>query len=735
MTARRKAVFIFFAAVAFFGTFLMFSLRPMVAKSVLPATGGAASVWAVCVAVCQLLLLGGYGYAVLVQKSGKYAVFLHSVLICAALAVLPVEPAADFLFSPERPFSSLAKAVTESVGLPFFVLAATSLMIQIWFVQAEGKSPYTLYSFANAGGLAASVAYPLIIEPVMSAQMRQIVWSMAFAVYTVCVCACLLWSVKTVASRVLPLVKPVVKVPASKAAFWVAAAFVPASLMSGVTEYVSSDLPPSPAVWCAPAALYALAFALAFSKWNKDVLSLFAPLRPVAFTVFIAMYVLSFLSYRTALPHWIVSYVMMQFCACVLAESKPENGAMARFYLCVAAGGALGCVFNGIAAPFLFDSHVEYALMFPVAMAFPLPRTEGKKSVQDAWRDFAVPAGVFFLSFGLLAAAHLSGVFDERIAGVVVILMTGGLISATAGNPLRCALTGGVLILFGCYVYFPQNPQSVFHAKILQKRNFFGVLQARRVQSPEGVETLLFQGTTLRGGQYAGNGKNVPQADYAPSSGAGAVFNHLKNRQGASIAVIGMGTASLSAYAERGQKWTYYEIDPSVVSLNTGMSPVFTFFRNFTPDAKVENGDGRVLMGGEGEKYDLIVSDAFSSGSVPVHLITEEAVETYANRLKPEGVLLFHFSRRLSDTGGVLASAARNLNMTGGVSVCETSGSSFPAAWVFLTGSRDAAKALSEAAPQVWRALPEAREKLSWTDDYADVFAAMKRKVRIPSNN
>lgn len=733
MALRQNALFFFFSAVLFAGAFLLFSVQPMTAKVLLPQLGGSPSVWNVCMLAYQTLLLAGYACAVFVQKSGRPLIFPQILLICAALAVLPVGTAA-FFPSVEHPSRDLLRFLISDVGLPFFALSALSPLLQVRYVRSGGKNPYALYAFSNAGSLFALLAYPLLIEPSVSLKAQQSLWSAGFAVYAVCACLCLFASRKAASSENADKEEKV-SVPFSKAAFWVAAAFVPSSLMLGVTTYITVDMPPSPLLWSAPLALYLTAFILAFSKWNKAVLSVFLRLRPPAVIVFITMYVLSFLSHRMALPHLAVSYVMMQVCLSVLAESKPKSGALSLFYLCVAAGGALGGVFNGAVAPVIFDSYVEYGLMFLAALLFSPRRAGETRSAQDVWRDFALPLGIFFLSFGLLAFAHLSGYFNERIAGIIVILMIGGLMSATARDPLRCALTGGVLILFGSYVYSPQNPYSVFHAKLLQERNFFGVTHVRKEHSSKGVRTVLFSGTTLHGLQYASpDKKRVPQLYYAPSTGAGSALRLAARRGDKNVAVIGMGAAALSAYAAKDQKWTYFEIDPLIASLNKGRHPLFSYFRDFTPDAEVKIGDGRVLLSREKGKFDVIVSDAFSSDSVPTHLLTKEALKTFSERLTPDGLILFHASNRLLDLPAVLSAGAKASGLKGLEHVSPNPEDGSPVVWVALTPSAKTAEALKRAS-ELWKPLPEADAGLLWTDDYADVRAAVKRNRKLPSNN
>lgn len=733
MPFRHGALSVLFSATVFLGAFLLFSVQPMAAKEMLPQLGGSPSVWNVCMLTFQTLLLAGYAYAVFVQKSRKPMAALQILLLCGALFVLP-SAGTSFALSPEHPSFDLIAALIRRIGLPFFVLAGMSTLLQVWFAQTGAKDPYRLYSFSNAGSLAALALFPIFIEPNVPPETQRMLWSAGFAAYGVLVCLCLfaggrLKSGENVSNGGAE------KVSFSKAAFWTAASFVPCSLMLGVTTYITTDLSPSPLLWNVPLALYLLAFVLAFSKWGKSVLNLFLLLRPAAVIAFITMYVLSFLSHRMALPHLAVSFVMMQVCLGVLAQSRPKSGNLSVFYFCVALGGALGGVFNGLAAPLIFNTYAEYGLMFLAALSFAPAQTGEKRSAQDIWRDFAIPLGIFFLSFGLLAFAHMSGAFNERIAGIVVILMIGSLMSATARDPLRCALTGGVLILFGSYVYSGQNPYSVFHAKILQERNFFGVTSVRKEQSAKGLRTLLFHGTTLHGVQYAGAGaKDEPRLYYAPSSGVGNALLTAAKRGDKNIAVVGMGAATLSAYARKDQKWTYYEIDPLIVSLSAGRRPVFSYFKDHTPDAEIKIGDGRVLLAKENKKFDVIVLDAFSSDAVPSHLLTKEALETYVSRLSPKGMILFHASNRILDLPSVLSAGASALNLTGLQFVSKNPEDGSSVVWTALTPSKETAALLRSSSP-LWRSLPKVSGDLLWTDAYADIPAAMKKNRRLPARN
>lgn len=723
---RRAEVFLFTATV-FTGAFLLFSVQPLLAKAVLPQLGGSPSVWNVCLMTYQVLLLCGYAYACAAQWKPKGQGVVQTVMILGALAVLPVGVGTLDAASPSVS-AELAAALLAGAGLPFFLLSAMSPLLQVWYGRPDPRrSPYFLYAVSNLGSLCALISYPFLIEPYLSIARQDDIWSFLFAGYAVLLLMCLFIS----RPAETPKARPMEKTPLSRLLYWTALAFVPCSLMMGVTAYVTMDVSPAPLFWIIPLALYLFSYVLAFSPWNRRVLGIALKMQPAAVILFIIMFLLSFMPQRLIVPHLFVFYIMSQTCLGFLSESRPEPGRLTVFYFCLAAGGALAGVFNGVIAPLIFSDYFEYAVVFLCALLLqPGPVFKGR-SMQDIWRDFAYPLFVFFLSFALFAAAHSSADFEQQTAELLLLAMIGAFMTAARAYPLRYALMGAALVFFGSYVFAPRNPQSFFNARLLQERSFFGVSRVIRHESPLGTQKILFHGRTMHGLQFVSPKlRNIPQAYYAPSSGAGSVFRTFASEAaGWRIGVVGLGTGALSAYALPGQKWTYFEIDSGVAKLSRGMAPLFTYVRDHTPDAEIKIGDGRVLLAREKQPFNLIVLDAFSSDAVPTHLMTQEAVALYLKHLTPDGMLLFHISNRLLDLEHVLSAAARKSGLHGAVYVSGNPPYGTKTYWAVLTPSAKTLEVLRKA-DSGWQDLPEARPENLWTDDYANVTGVARRGRR-----
>lgn len=190
--------------------------------------------------------------------------------------------------------------------------------------------------------------------------------------------------------------------------------------------------------------------------------------------------------------------------------------------------------------------------------------------------------------------------------------------------------------------------------------------------------------------------------------------------------MIGLGAGAIACYAQPGQTWTYYEIDPVVAQVARDPS-LFTFLRDCTPRAGIVLGDGRLTIArAPDHSYDLIVLDAFGSDSVPVHLITREAIQLYLAKLRPGGVLLFNISNKYVDLASVLAGEAASLSLAGyqrtdvDVTAAEAAEGKFPSAWLVMA---PAVENLGDIPTRPgWRELHGDPQLPVWTDDFSDVL-------------
>lgn len=722
----RTATFLFMIAI-FTGSFLLFSIQPLLAKAILPQLGGAPSVWNVCMMTYQILLLAGYFYAYTAQRWKRFQPFVQGVFLLAALISLPIG-IKSIDFSTSSPSAGLVLALLCGAGLPFFLLSAMSPLLQVWFSRLK-PNPYFLYSISNLGSLTALVSYPFLIEPFFSVVKQKNLWSVLFVLYAVLLCACYVSSRKTAEEKEAQASSSGERPPLKRLAYWVLLAFVPSSLMLGVTTHISMDVSPTPLFWIAPLAIYLMTYILAFSRFNKNILSVVLSLQSMAVILFLSLYVLSFVSDRLVIVHLVIFFIMAQVCHSTLAENKPAASQLTLFYLMVAVGGALGGIFNGLLAPVIFNDYYEYIVVFILALLLRPGKIISGRSMQEIWRDFAYPLAVFFLAFGLYAMAYKAGTFNKTYEEVAVFLLIGGLLPPIKNYPVRYAMMAIVLVFFGSYVFAPKNIHSVFRSKIFQERNFFGVVRVVENKGISGKDILLYNGTIIHGMQFQQRElRNIPRLYYSTVTGLASTFKIFENQSADwRVGVVGLGIGATAFYAKPTQNWVFFEIDETVAKLSEGLFPVFTFLETFTPDAEIVIGDGRVSLSKETKPFNLITLDAFSSDAIPTHLLTKEAVETYMQHLTPEGILLVHITNKYLSLNGVLSAIADDLGLYGAEYVSMYTLENIPVSWVAISRSKETINTL-KAGDEAWTDLPSASKKFLWTDDYANILSAFKKK-------
>ena len=664
-----------FALTLFVGATLLFSIQPMIAKMILPLLGGSPSVWSICMMFFQAALLAGYAYAhaTTAWLGVRRQAVVHAALLLLPLGMLPLGLAHGFersLPGLDNPTIWLLGVLILGVGLPFFVVATTAPLLQRWFADLGHPSahdPYFLYGASNLGSLLILLSYPLVIEPNWRLAEQSAVWSVGYGVLVLLTWACA-WTLWRRPTPVLPRAvaerdqagdSPSHWRAGNRWTGWVALAFVPSSLMLGVTTYLSTDVAAVPLLWIVPLALYLLTFILAFARkpiiphlWTVRVLPVFG--------VMLA-FILGFgLVKPWLIPvHLLAFFVAALFCHGELARRRPPTRDLTSFYLAIAVGGALGGIFNSLVAPLVFDRVTEYPLALVLACLALSGTSLASRSPREVAAELVLPL-ILFLLVAALATDFLH-LFDTLL-GALGVFMASGLSAlvclASARRPLRFALgLGAVLAASGLTA-------GVEGRVLHQERSFFGVLRVTHASQPN--THRLFHGHTLHGEQYLEAARRLePTSYYFPSGPVGQLFEAF--HQGAarhSVAVCGLGAGALTCYARPLERWTIYEIDPAVVRLARD-SRYFTFLRDCRAQSvSIVLGDARLRLGdAPAHEYGLIILDAFSSDAVPVHLLTREALRLYRGKLARGGLIAFNISTRYLDLDPVLASLARDAEL------------------------------------------------------------------------
>lgn len=720
----------------FLGSALLFLVEPMVAKMILPIFGGSPAVWNACVVFFQLMLLLGYAYA---HASTKWLgpsrqPILHVLVVGLAIIALPFGIKQGFApNATSQPAFQVIGLLLVMVGLPFFAISAQAPLLQRWFAHTKdpnARDPYFLYSASNLGSMLALLAYPALIEPVLGLTRQSLLWTIGYGglcVLTLGSAVALLVGQKGVEVTSAPG-EDERRVTAKDRAKWVLLSAAPSSLMLGVTSYLTTNVAPVPLLWVIPLALYLLTFILAFSgrvRINPNGLS-----RLAMFLVLPAALVLALELWSPMVPlsmlHLIVFFVTAWACHTRLSRLRPSASHLTEYYLWISAGGVIGGAFNGFFAPIFFRSLVEYPIAIAVALVLMRQNVFGgrRKVARDlAW--IALGLAIFYVVS--VEGRHFLAVADQRggdgmeaaVNMTIVALAVIGCFLAI-DRPLRY----GVLVA-GLMIILPSLKRT--NANIIyQTRDFFGV---KRVYVNGPFHNLL-HGSTLHGIQnFTAENRRVPLTYYNPHSPIGDVFHEFSGaKQKDSVAAVGLGTGTLAAYGKPGQKFTFYEIDPDVVRI--AQNPrFFTYLSDSQANVNIVIGDARLeLAKAAPSSYGLIILDAFSSDSVPVHLLTKEAVEMYLSKLEPHGVIAFHTSNKYLDLPPVLARIARSLGLAiryreGQVRAGEEDKGMSDSHWVIL--ARDKADFGDLASSILWENLEHPEPGPIWTDDFSNVLSTM----------
>jgi hypothetical protein len=716
-------VVLLFGLTAFTGAGLLFLVQPMVAKLLLPSYGGSPMVWNTSTLFFQVLLLLGYLYVhVSTTRLGRRQPWLQAAVLALPLLALPLALPAQAV-PPEGadPALWLLRTLLLAVGLPFLVLATTSTALQRWFSwlgHPRSADPYFLYAASNAGSFVGLLAYPFLLEPLLTLAQQRAVWSMAYAAFVAMFLAC----------GALTLVRGRVTAPSvregaaatkerltwSRRGRWLFLAFVPSSLMLGVTTFITTDVAALPLLWVLPLAIYLATFVVAFGRSRRVVSpGLVLAAASVAVACLVSALRPGLLPLSLALVLHLGGLALVALAAhSVLAADRPSPERLTEYFVVVAVGGAMGGLLNGLLAPVVFDSPVEYPLVLALVPVAGFGLLVPGLSPLDQGRSVARRATLMLLPV-LLAGAGAAGLvvgFAPVLSGLMLILGLAGIASILAGRPA---------VLVGLAVG-AVAATALVGSPVVQDRTFFGTY---RVSATAEVHSLR-HGTTLHGLQWQDERRDQPTTYYARSGPLGDVFAALEDPEDPPrVGGVGLGAGTIAAYGVAGQQMRFYEIDPAIRDIATDPD-LFTFLADSAADTDVVVGDGRLRVEEEpDDTFDLLVLDAFSSDAIPVHLLTLEAFEVYDRVTADDGLIAVHVSNRHFTLDPVVLAAARELGLTGVVrSASGGDDGATLARWVVLSRTEGSLADLVDR--EGWEPLDgEAR---LWTDDYSSVVGVLR---------
>jgi MFS family permease len=581
-----------YAATIFLSSFLLFLVQPIIAKQILPWFGGSAGVWTTCLVFFQSVLLAGYAYADLTTRLGpRRQVLLHVALLAISLVSLPIlastgwKPQGD-----EQPILRILLLLGATIGLPYFLLSTTTPLLQAWYWRRfRSVVPYRLFALSNLASLLALLGFPVLFEPAFDLTSLGWGWSFLFAGFAL-LCAGTAWlSMNGFETEAKATAQPAEPLPLRNQLQWLALAAMGSVMLLAVTNHITQNVSSVPFLWVLPLALYLVSFILAFDhpRWY---------LRP-AFTGALALlvplmaYTIPSLDLQLVAPLYLVGlFASCMFCHGELARLKPDPAHLTRFYLMISLGGALGAVLVAIIAPLALPGYFEL--------------------------------GIAIVALALLIVSRLTG--KTRWLAVAVTIVSAVFVGRGAQE-----YTDGVRVM---------------------ERDFYGVVRTVDHDSPVPYRSM-YHGAIMHGGQLLGDSfRNTPADYFGPGSGYGRVFASLREMQPKkplAVGIIGLGAGVVAAWMQPGDALVFYEISPRVIGI---ARREFTFLVDTPAKTEIVLGDGRLSLEREPpRRYDVLGIDAFSGDSIPMHLVTREAMTIYLRHIKPDGVIVFQATNRFID--------------------------------------------------------------------------------------
>jgi hypothetical protein len=724
MTLAAKPARALFVATILTGSFLLFLIQPMIARMALPRLGGAPNVWNSAMLVYQALLLAGYFYAHrLARLPFALQTRLHLALFVVAALTLPVGLIAMPAPEPGTEVFWVPALLALSIGPVFFLVSAQAPLMQRWFsAHPEAGEPWPLYAASNLGSFAGLIAYPLLAEPLLSLKAQAWAWSAGYGLLLVLI-ALSARARRGVHQAASPAV-PAEPVPRRRALLWLALAAVPSGLMLSTTTHLTTDIFAMPLLWVIPLGIYLLSFVLAFAESRRPARIVSA----LAWPVLLGAGGLAMISQGSNGLVPVLISVALLFFVCValharLYDLRPTPEQLTYFYLIMSAGGVLGGLFTALVAPLVFDWVWEHPLLvLAAALLLPLdalPDWRRLKGLEPGMQRLMLLATACAIGFLLWLLNDITTQFEETplrwvYAGGIAVLGL-ALVPWRALGPTLLAVT---MYVQGGFVTIQDSRDGI------RTRSYFGVYTVR--DYPERQLRTLAHGTTLHGEQSLDPKRSrLPLTYYGPGSGAGIAFSHARELFGPApaIGVVGLGTGTLACFAQPGETWQFFEIDPAVLDLSR--KGTFTFVRDCAPAAQVVIGDARIeLAKARAGSIDLLAIDAFSSDAIPLHLLTDEAFGVYLDALSPRGVLLVHISNRYIDLEPALSAVVRARGLNAALrddnppEGTELTGSS----WVAISRDPSQLKALARLAPALpWIPLKPPAPRV-WSDDHASIL-------------
>jgi hypothetical protein len=668
-----------YAGTIFLSAFLLFLVQPIIAKQILPWFGGSSAVWTTALVFFQSTLLAGYAYADVTTRFGlRRQMFLHVALLMVSLATLPILASADWKpQGDEEPIVRILLLLAATIGLPYFLLSTTTPLLQSWYWgRFRSVVPYRLFALSNFASLLALLGFPVLLEPWFDLTALGWTWSALYVLF-VAICIATGWfslrAAATDAGQPHPAASTThmrTQAPTLRAQLtWLALAAMGSVMLLAVTNHVTQNISSVPFLWVLPLSIYLVTFILTFDhpRWYRRGITIAA----LSVLVPLMAYLVPSLDLKQAASVFLAGlFVACLFCHGELARMKPDPQHLTRFYLMLSLGGALGAVLVAIVAPLTLRGYFE--------------------------------VNIALVLLALLVLLQLTG--RARLIGLAVVAAT------------------TFLSAYGAREY-------ALDTRVMQ-RDFYGVVRTRDRAEPVPYRSMMHGGIVHGGQLLDAEFRNMPSDYFGPSSGYGRLFEALNavRPQPRRVGIVGLGAGVVASYGRSGDEFVFYEISPRVVDV---AASEFTFLRDTPARTSVVLGDGRLSLEREApRRYDVLGIDAFAGDSIPMHLITRQAMALYVKHLEHDGIIVFQATNRYIDLLPVVQRLAAEFGMQAVLVSDAPNHTSGPEYWLSSTDQvlvTRAATVLQHAALRDTGAPIAARPDLpTFTDSHHNLFRILK---------
>jgi len=702
-----KNCMILFVFSVFTSSFLLFLVQPMIGKYILPWFGSSPAVWSATLLFFQVFLSMAYAYAYglanhfSIQRQGKIHVAVLSlsimILVCGILLwKVPLLPDATFQPEPERnPFWQVILVLSVSVGIPYFLLASNSTLLQSWFFRRfPSKSPYRLYALSNFASILGLLSYPVVIELFLPIVEQAWLWLFLYCLFALSVFM-ISWGLIKVKNRdrqddqecIEPTNHSSKKISFRIMLLWFTLPAIASLLLLAITNQITQEIAVVPFLWVLPLVLYLFSFILCFEgrKWYGRTRFIFI----LGITV-LTYWLMVGKGPLVDIEIQITVYCLLLFVGCMichgeLSNLRPKPRHLTAYYLLISLGGAAGGIFVNLVAPLIFTQYQE-------------------------------------LFYGLMACC-------------VVFLL---LVLFVQRDENRWKLAGSAIAIAGVLtlvvVITVHDYQAVKRGTLWMERNFYGILRVKeRIFEPENEAAYeLIHGITIHGLQFVNPEKKAESTTYyTETSGVGLAYKTLASNGPVRAGVLGLGVGTMAVYGKSGDTIRFYEINPAVIDLAEGEGNYFTYLKNSKALIEIVPGDARLSLKEElittgSQHYNLLVLDTFSSDAIPIHLMTFEAFGLYLNHLDADGVLAVHISNIHLDLQPVVYQLGQAHHLYSNII---TSGKTRPGSsasvWVLLTRNQ----AFFSEPLIVKNAVSMEEYPLTirlWTDNYSNLYQILR---------